>query len=221
MNQRLIAAALLSLGSHALLGVLLGATIPVDIGYPHLALPSLHVRLMAVDERDPTLGAERADAPAIVPTKVYEGAEGAHRRPVGSGSTFTGAIGESRGSAADAPASKLFPAALAEEDELDVEPVEIDPVVPVYPPEVGTASAGGLVKVRLHIDEVGQVIAVDVLETALPLVFIASATRAFEGVRFRPGLRNGAAVRCRLTRSIQFAPTMVALQPDTPVSRRE
>ena len=235
------AAVLLSSGAHAILGLLINATIPAESNALHAPPTPIQVRLVSV-ARDPaerevieTFG--QVATPEIVPAVPIGGGADSHLVPVTSDLAMPHDIGESHASTLaaglfqveindrDTSTSPSFEATVISQEELDVQPVPIDPVIPNYPSEEGAASAGGVIKLQLLIDEVGRVTSVDVLESALPEAFGVSATRAFEAVRFRPGLRDGLPVRCRITTSIQFAPTALAqmtiAQPDAQVGLRE
>ena len=241
MDQRLIAVIVISSSAHALLALLISATISPESNALHVPPNPIQVRLVSAEHVHS--GRELSETPELVDTPEIDlasQASGEADRPVvavGLGSVLPNAIGESHVSALAAPLPHVeindpntSTAAEVEvkvvlQEELDVQPVPIDPVIPVYPSEELAASAGGLIKLQLLIDEVGRVTSVEVIESALPATFGVSAARAFEAVRFRPGLRNGSPVRCRVNTSIQFAPTALAqltiAQPDAQVGLRE
>ena len=237
----MIAAVLFSSGAHAILALLISATSPPESNALHLPPTYLHVRLVSAERVHATAKVseppEQVTAPGIVRTTQAGGGADGPVASVSSSLVTRHDIGESHASALaaaflhfdindrDTLTSAPVEATIVPQEELDAQPVPIDPVIPNYPPENSSASAGGLIKLQLLIDEVGRVTSVDVLESALPEAFGVSATRAFEAVRFRPGLRDGLPVRCRITTSIQFAPTalaqMTTAQPDAQVGQRE
>ena len=238
-NRRILAALTLSLAAHGMLALLIGRASHADLAALNMGPAPVQVRLVTAE----AFLAERMEAPENRGTEVNEPPAPAEMRadvPTAPDSARlvlreevphlqTSAVASllPRGGSDDRDPATLTKAEtpIFSQEELEVQPVPIDPVIPNYPSEEGAASAGGLIKLQLLIDEVGRVTSVDVLESALPEAFGVSATRAFEAVRFRPGLRDGLPVRCRITTSIQFAPTalaqMTTAQPDAQVGQRE
>ncbi len=76
---------------------------------------------------------------------------------------------------------------------------EIDPVVPA---EAG--SRGGVVVLRLFINERGGVDKAEVLNSAPPGLFDASALEAFGNARFSPGYFAGVPVKSQVTFEVKF-----------------
>ena len=242
MDQRMTAAVAISCGAHAILALLMGDTTSPDESITlHAVSTPIHVRLVLAEaflaDREVSSTPERVGTLQNMAAIQMGGEADSPTASATSVSNLPHDTSDSRASALAVPLLQVeiddqdtstFPpaeATVVSQAELDVQPVPIDPVIPIYPSEASSASAGGLIKLQLLIDEVGRVTSVDVLESALPEAFGVSATRAFEAVRFRPGLRDGLPVRCRITTSIQFAPTalaqMTTAQPDAQVGQRE
>ena len=226
-DLRMVAALVISSGAHVILALLMGAASQAESSALNVAFASLQVRVLPTE----AVAAEHSDATGNVGTELNVPptlAAGAAETAEVPDAANLGAAEDTVPLQATAVASALpravftagDPPTLAQPDipvfsqeELDVQPVPVDPVIPVYPSEPAITSPGGLIKLQLVIDEDGRVTSVDVMESALPMAFAASATRAFEKVRFRPGLLNGLPVRCRVTTSIQYAPTTLAQIP--------
>ena len=225
----MFAAVAISSGAHAVLALFISATSSAESSA--LLVPSKPLQVRLVSSKRVLAGSEVRDVveqgatrEIMLATQVMGAADG----PVVSVTSASGLqynIGEpltlllaaplphSEIDDRDTSTSPQVEAMVVSQEELDVQPVPIDPVIPIYPYEEGVASAGGLIKLQLVIDEVGRATSVDVIESALPAAFGVSAARAFETVRFQPGLRNGSPVRCRVTMTIQFALTTLAQIP--------
>ena len=76
---------------------------------------------------------------------------------------------------------------------------EIDPVVPA-----AAGSRGGIVVLRLFINELGGVDKAEVLNAAPPGLFDASALDAFTNAKFSPGYFAGVAVKSQVTFEVKF-----------------
>lgn len=88
--------------------------------------------------------------------------------------------------------------------QLDVFPRAVAAPQPVYPAEAGSAS--GEVTLLVMVDDDGTVHAVSVAESQPPGVFDGAATRAFDGLRFQPAMKDGRAVRSRILVRVSFSP---------------
>ena len=226
-DLRMVAALVISSGAHFILALLMRTASPAESAALNIAFAPLQVRVVpaeavAAEHRDATgsvgtefnapatLAAGAADAVAVPDRANLASAEDSV--PPQAAAVASG-LPRAVSNVGDPPSLPRLDTPVASQEELDVQPVPVDPVIPVYPSEPGIASPGGLIKLQLVIDEDGRVTSVDVMESALPMAFAASATRAFETVRFRPGLLNGSPVKCRVTTSIQYAPTTLAQMP--------
>lgn len=123
--------------------------------------------------------------------------------------------GTSRGAALPKP--HYYPAS-----ELTERPLPLAYIQPGFP--VG-APATGRVKIRLYINQEGSVDAVDVTEAEPPGEFEEATVQAFKEARFRPGYKNGAAVRSELALVVRFGepfpvpvrqPDVIAAAPENP-----
>lgn len=90
--------------------------------------------------------------------------------------------------------------------ELDVIP-EIRRDIDLYPPELHNLGHGdGKVVLRLWIDENGSVVKVEPVNSDLPTIFAEAAARVFMQAEFRPGRKNGSAVKSRVE-TVLFYPS--------------
>ena len=76
---------------------------------------------------------------------------------------------------------------------------EIDPLVPE-----AAGARGGVVVLRLYINEHGTVDRAEVLRSTPPGLFDASAVEAFSNARFSPGYLAGIAVKSQMTIEVKF-----------------
>ena len=89
-------------------------------------------------------------------------------------------------------------------NELDQRPVAITPILPEYPE---TASPdGAYLVVRILIDEHGRTERVVVLIADPENEFEQAVAEAFSRGRFRPGMKNGVAVKSQIVAEIRFFP---------------
>ncbi|SDH10014.1 hypothetical protein [Propionivibrio dicarboxylicus] len=113
------------------------------------------------------------------------------------------------------PAMRDVPAGVVAIDPTYYLHAEVD--VPPYPlTELSTLAASasggqealtpGRLVVELWIDDVGRVGRVDVLDTDLPAVLVASLEEALLRQPFTPAIRHGASVHARLKGELQYAP---------------
>lgn len=98
--------------------------------------------------------------------------------------------------------------------ELDERPLILTHVEPQFPsaPTPGV----GRVTLQLYIGEEGRVEAIDVFDAEPTGIFEAAAAQAFTAARFRPGMRDGAAVKSTLMLEVLFG----AAPPADPASTR-
>lgn len=90
--------------------------------------------------------------------------------------------------------------------ELDVIP-EIQRDIELYPPELHNLGHGdGKVVLRLWIDENGRVVKIEPVNSDLPPIFAEAAARVFMQAEFRPGRKNGLAVKSRID-TVLFYPS--------------
>jgi protein TonB len=87
---------------------------------------------------------------------------------------------------------------------LDALPAPLAEVDLVYPESAGDGELSGTVTLLLLIDELGLVNDASVLEADPPGYFEEAAIAAFRDVLFRPGQRNGRAVKSRLVVEVSF-----------------
>lgn len=78
--------------------------------------------------------------------------------------------------------------------------------IPIDPPELRQHPEGGTMELTLWIGADGKVDDVTVGMTALPEVFVESAIRGFRSARFKPGLKDGAAVKSKLRIELNYQP---------------
>ncbi|MGZ5215123.1 MAG: energy transducer TonB [Caldimonas sp.] len=76
---------------------------------------------------------------------------------------------------------------------------DIDPAVPA-----AAGSRGGVVVLRLSINERGGVDKAEVLDSSPPGLFDASAVEAFSAARFSPGYLAGVAVKSQVTFEVRY-----------------
>lgn len=99
--------------------------------------------------------------------------------------------------------------------ELDVIP-EIQRDIDLYPPELhNLMHGGGKVVLRLWIDESGSVAKVEPVNSELPAIFAEAAARAFMQAEFRPGRKNGLAVKSRVETVLFYPPTAQTNNPSS------
>lgn len=94
--------------------------------------------------------------------------------------------------------------------ELDVQPVALRRLEPVYPPAAEARGVGGRVLVRLHLEADGSVSRIEVVSVA-PIgvfgeLFRQATLEALHGARFRPAQRNGQPVRAVVEIPVVFTP---------------
>ena len=105
--------------------------------------------------------------------------------------------------------------------ELTERPLPLAAIEPSFP--YGTPSTGR-VKIRLYINEQGSVDAVDVTDAEPAGEFEEATLQAFKQARFRPGYKNGTAVRSELALEVRFGEpfpmpvqrNLVAAVPENP-----
>jgi TonB family protein len=85
--------------------------------------------------------------------------------------------------------------------ELTERPLPLAAIEPSFP---GGAPATGRVKINLYINEQGSVDAIDVTEAEPAGEFEQATVQAFREARFRPGYKNGTAVRSQLALEVRF-----------------
>jgi TonB family protein len=85
---------------------------------------------------------------------------------------------------------------------LDPPPRLLDDIDPAVPPEAGPR--GGVVVLRLFINERGGVDKAEVLSSAPPGLFDASALEAFGNARFSPGYFAGVPVKSQVTFEVKI-----------------
>jgi protein TonB len=79
--------------------------------------------------------------------------------------------------------------------EVDVQPRALQPIKPIYPREARQTGIQGSVVLEIHLDELGEVQELKVIEADPPGVFDDSALTAFAHARFTPARKNGRPVR--------------------------
>jgi len=85
--------------------------------------------------------------------------------------------------------------------ELTERPLPLAAIEPSFP--YGTPATGRL-KIRLYINEQGSVDAVDITDAEPAGEFEQATVQAFKEARFRPGYKNGTAVRSQLPIELRF-----------------
>jgi len=81
---------------------------------------------------------------------------------------------------------------------VDMHPVALSPIKPVYPEKGAELGVDGKVVLLLLIDETGVVKEVSVVEADPEGIFEESALAAFREARFAPAQKNGRAVKSRV-----------------------
>ncbi len=153
-------------------------------------VPAIEPPLL-VAERSPI---ERAVVPAVVPAPVP-------RQPDLPASAAQLPTLPQLALAPVAPLAPSPPAYLSSGG-LDPPPRPLGDIDPVVPPEAG--ARGGVVVLRLFINERGGVDKAEVLNSAPPGLFDASALEAFGNARFSPGYFAGVPVRSQVTFEVKF-----------------
>ena len=87
---------------------------------------------------------------------------------------------------------------------LDSVPRVIGELQPEYPEEARRVNLEGSLKLKVRIDEFGQVRDVEVLESTPRDVFDQAAVKALRQARFRPALRDGRPVRSQIYLRVDF-----------------
>jgi len=82
--------------------------------------------------------------------------------------------------------------------QVDMHPVALSPIKPVYPEKGAELGVDGKVVLLLLIDETGVVKEVSVVEADPEGIFEESALAAFREARFAPAQKNGRAVKSRV-----------------------
>jgi len=85
--------------------------------------------------------------------------------------------------------------------ELTERPQPLAAIEPSFP---DGAPPTGRLKIQLYINEQGSVDAVDIIDAEPPGEFEQASVQAFKEARFRPGYKNGTAVRSRLPLELRF-----------------
>ena len=90
-----------------------------------------------------------------------------------------------------------------------------------YPPALAEHRLGGDALVRVYVDETGRVYDTELVESALPELFIVEALKTARLSRFRPAERGGQGVRSSLTLLLSFPAAEAAPPAETPSARVE
>jgi TonB family protein len=101
--------------------------------------------------------------------------------------------------------------------ELTEPPLMLAAIEPRFPSD---APDTGRVKMRLYISERGSVDAIDVTEAEPAGEFEQAARQAFAEARFRPGYKNGTAVRSQIALEVRFGEPLPALERSPEQSAR-
>ncbi|HUW50563.1 MAG TPA: TonB family protein [Sulfuricella sp.] len=88
--------------------------------------------------------------------------------------------------------------------QLDVHPVALNPIKPVYPEKGVELGVDGKVVLLLLIDESGMVKDASVVEADPEGIFEESALAAFRNARFAPAQKNGRAVKSRVLIRVSY-----------------
>ena len=84
------------------------------------------------------------------------------------------------------------------------EPIEV--VKLAYPDEFAGSTIIANVRVRLFVDERGTVQKIELVQSGPDPAFDAAAIRQWQGVRFKPGIRDGIAVKSQKLLELEFLP---------------
>lgn len=84
------------------------------------------------------------------------------------------------------------------------EPLEF--VKLAYPEEVASSTIIAKVRVKLFVDERGTVQKIQLVESGPHPAFDSAAIRQWQGVRFKPGIRDGIAVKSQKLLELEFLP---------------
>ncbi|MDE0840268.1 MAG: energy transducer TonB, partial [Kiritimatiellae bacterium] len=88
--------------------------------------------------------------------------------------------------------------------EVDAEPFPIRSANPIYPFRAKQRQIEGSVSLSFIVDAAGMVQDVAVTDSHPRMVFDQSALKAVSQWRFKPGSKDGAAVRVRIHQTIRF-----------------
>jgi periplasmic protein TonB len=88
--------------------------------------------------------------------------------------------------------------------EVDVHPRALYPIEPDYPEEAERQRLSGSVRLRLKLEESGQVSEIEVVEANPPGFFDESAREAFRNARFSPAQKNGRPVRALVIIEVKY-----------------
>jgi len=75
-----------------------------------------------------------------------------------------------------------------------------------YPDEFAGSTIITRVRVRLFVDERGTVQKIELVESGVDPAFGAAAIKQWQGVRFKPGIRDGVAVKSQKLLELEFLP---------------
>lgn len=90
--------------------------------------------------------------------------------------------------------------------ELDSKPVMIG-IIDTRPPELESYHQGGEIKIQIWIDEEGNVVKSQVVDSNLPQAFIDYTIASFSQARFKAGIKEGVPVRSVAKVVVQYAAT--------------
>jgi protein TonB len=88
--------------------------------------------------------------------------------------------------------------------EVDVHPKALRPIEPDYPEQADRQRLSGSVRLRLKLEESGQVSEIEVMEANPPGFFDESAREAFRDARFSPAQKNGRPVRALVIIEVKY-----------------
>jgi protein TonB len=88
--------------------------------------------------------------------------------------------------------------------EVDVHPRALHPIAPDYPEEAERQRLSGSLRLRLKLEESGQVSEIEVVEANPPGFFNQSALAAFHNARFSPAQKNGRPVRALVIIEVKY-----------------
>jgi protein TonB len=88
--------------------------------------------------------------------------------------------------------------------QVDSHPKAIGRIEPVYPEEARRGSVEGSLKLMVKIDDLGRVIAAEVVEARPPGIFDRAALDAFRDARFQPAIKDGRPVRYQAYMRVDF-----------------
>jgi TonB family protein len=155
--------------------------------------------------------AERALHAVLAPAPSHDAGEGERSPTAQDAAAAQGATAVADPSASQAAREGVgsdlpLPDKWYTASELGVLAEPLAPVKLTYPEELAGSTIITAVRIRLFVDESGTVQKIQVVESGADPAFDAAAIRQWATVRFKPGLRDGVAVKSQKLLELEYLP---------------